>query len=403
MQAFDYEALDKAGKRKRGTIMAPTARAARREIRAQNLVPVQIKDAKILNKAKSGGTNSARVSTKDLTQATRQLAILVRSGTPVSEALQIAANQSPSAPLRTHLLAVRSRVLEGRKLSNALRERPKVFSPLYASLVEAGENSGQLGAVLDRLATDMESAQKVKNKVIGATIYPIVLCIVAIAVIVILMIFVVPKVVAQFESFDQDLPALTQGAIAVSDFIKSFGIFVLLAFIAFGFGFRLALKLPTLRKWNDATLLKLPIIGRLIRNMNAARFARTMSGLLASGIPVMQALAISKNTLGNVILRNAIDTVEEAVRGGGALGLAVQKTGVFPPLMGHMIAAGETSGDISQMFNVTAEYLEGEFDRSTQVLLSLFEPAIIILLGGMVLLIVAAIFMPILKLNTLSF
>ena len=403
MQAFDYEAVDGDGKRRKGTVMAPTARAARREIRAKSLTPIVVKDARNTQTKTSAPKSAGRVKHKYLTQGTRQLAILITSGTPIAEALKITANQSASKDLRTHFLDIRSRVLEGQKMSSAMRSKPKIFNDLYSSLVEAGENSGQLGVILTRLANDMEAAQKVRGKVIGATIYPIVLSVVAICVIVILMVFVVPKVVEQFESFHQELPRLTRAAIKVSDIIKHYGLYMVLGLFIAGITFQYALRVQAFRKWWDKLVLSLPVIGRLIRDLNAARFARTMSGLLSSNVPALQALSIAGNTLGNVILKDAINNVREQVKGGSAVGNSLKSTGVFPPLMGHMISAGESSGDLSEMFDISANYLENEFERSAQIMLSLLEPMIIILLGGMVLLIVAAIFMPILRLNTLSF
>ena len=305
--------------------------------------------------------------------------------------------------MRKSLLDVRTKILEGRRMSEAMAEDKKTYSDLYRSMVAAGENSGQLGMVLNRLAGDLEAAQKVRRKILGATIYPMVLTVVALAVIVILMVKVVPKVVTQFESFNQELPALTRATISFSNWLQSYG------FIT-GVGITIAcvllwqsMKIKSVRRRIDKFVLGLPFIGRLNREMNAARFARTMSGLIDSGVPVLQALGTARNTLKNSIMREASDDVVEQVRGGSSVGAALKKAGVFPPLMVHMIAGGEASGDIGQMFDVSAEYLEGEFDSATTVLLNLLEPLIIVFMGGVVLMIVAAIFLPILRLNTLSF
>ncbi|MBL4869489.1 MAG: type II secretion system F family protein [Robiginitomaculum sp.] len=403
MQAFDYEAVTGTGKTSRGTIMATSARAARRDLRAKGLTPLSMSQSQMRQSAESNKSVTGRVKTKFLTQATRQLAILIRADTPVVDALQVTALQFDGLPMKTSLLGIRSHVLEGRRLSEAMSTDPKNYSKLYRSMVASGENSGQLGAVLERLADDLESAQKTRRKIIGATVYPIVLSFVALAVIIILMVMVVPKVVEQFSGFNQELPKLTLATIALSEWLQKNGIFLALIVTAlFATGYH-SLKIENVRRRFDNLMLKIPFIGRLSRDMNAARFSRTMSGLISSGTPVLQSMLAAKNTIKNLVMREAIEQVIEQVRGGSSVGGALKKTTVFPPLMVHMVASGETSGDLGQMFSISAEYMEGEFDSSTTIVLNLLEPLIIILLGGVVLLIVAAIFLPILRLNTLAY
>ncbi|NNC38116.1 MAG: type II secretion system inner membrane protein GspF [Hyphomonadaceae bacterium] len=403
MEAFDYEAVNKLGKVTRGTVMANSARAARRDLKARELMPLKMNAASAPRKAKQRTESRGRVKQRILTQASRQLAILIKSGTPIAEALKVTALQFEGSPMRKSLLDVRSHILEGRRMSEAMAEEPKTYSELYRSMVSAGENSGQLGMVLDRLAGDLEAAQKVRRKIIGATIYPIVLSIVALAVIVILMVKVVPKVVTQFESFNQELPTLTKATIAFSEWLQSYGLMTGLGIAAVGFVLWQSMKVRNIRRRVDKFVLGLPYIGKLNRDMNAARFARTMSGLIDSGTPVLQAIGAARNTLKNIVLREAMDGVVEQVRGGSSVGAALKKATVFPPLMVHMVAGGEASGDLGHMFAISAEYLESEFDSSTTIVLNLLEPLIIVFMGGVVLLIVAAIFLPILRLNTLSF
>jgi general secretion pathway protein F len=404
MDAFEYEAVDAKGRTKRGTVMASNARAARRELRGRNLTPLNMYIANTGSTAKvKTATTTGKVKLRLLTQATRQLAILIKADTPVSEALSITALQFENMAMRKSFLDVRSQILEGQRFSQALAKQPKTYSGLYTSMVAAGENSGHLGDVLARLATNMEASQKVRRKVLGATIYPMVLSVVALAVIVILMVFVVPKVVQQFESFHQKLPRLTEMTIGFSHWLQQYGLWAFIAIIGAMILARQSLKLENIRYGSDKALLKLPLIGRLNRQMNAARFARTMSGLLASGTPVMSAINVSKNTLKNTVMRKGVEQAIEQVRGGSSLGGALKKTQALPPLMVHMISSGETSGELAHMFEVSADYLEDEFDSTVTIVLNLLEPLIIILLGGVVLLIVAAIFLPILRLNTLSF
>lgn len=403
MEAFDYEAVNKLGKVTRGTVMASSARAARRDLRARELTPLKMDAASTSRKTKEKPESRGRVKQSVLTQASRQLAILIKAETPVSEALKVTAMQFEGSPMRKSLLDVRTQILEGRRMSEAMAEDPKTYTELYRSMVSAGENSGQLGMVLDRLASDLEAAQKVRRKIIGATIYPMVLSVVALAVIVILMVKVVPKVVTQFESFNQELPALTRATIAFSEWLQSYGLITGIGFVAAGVILWQSMKVRNIKRRVDRLVLKLPYIGRLNRDMNAARFARTMSGLIDSGTPALQAIVAARNTLKNIILREAMDAVVEQVRGGSSVGAALKKATVFPPLMVHMIAGGEASGDLGHMFDISAEYLESEFDSSTTIVLNLLEPLIIVFMGGVVLLIVAAIFLPILRLNTMSF
>lgn len=406
MQAFDYEAVNAKGKTKRGTVMATGARAARRDLRAQGLTPINMQAASEALSAKQKqekqGHKSGKVKAKILTQATRQLAILIDSGTPVAEALKVTALQFETSPMRGSLLEVRRQILEGRRMSEAM-SRDKTFTALYCSMVAAGENSGQLGTVLSRLAGDLEAAQKVRRKVVGATIYPIVLSVVALVVITILMVLVVPKVVDQFDSFNQQLPPLTRMVIGISEWMQSYGLWLILAIFITIILLKQVMKLPRFRMMVDKLVLRLPFIGKLNRDMNAARFARTMAGLLDSGTPILTSMETAKNTLKNMVLFAATEQVIEQVRGGSSVGAALKRNPVFPPLMIHMIASGEQGGDLGAMFAIAAEYLESEFDSATTIVLNLLEPAIIVFLGGVVMVIVAAIFLPILRLNTMSF
>lgn len=402
MEAFDYEALTPSGKISRGTVMAKNARAARRDLRARNLTPVEMIAANRKGPQKAQ-TKGRKVRNRHLTQATRQLAILIKAETPVTEALKVTALQFENSPMRKSLLDVRTQILEGHRMSDALAMNRRTYSRLYRSMVAAGENSGQLPMVLDRLAADLEAAQKVRHKVLGATVYPMVLTFVTLAVIIILMFKVVPKVVKQFESFNQELPALTQATISLSQWLQSYGLYLALAIAAAGLGLFRLFKIKDNRRRFDRFVLGIPVIGRLNRYVNAARFARVTSGLLDSGTPVLPSLETARNTLKNIILREAIDEVIGQVRGGRSVGKAMKKTDVFPTLLVHMVSSGEASGDLGLMFSVAAEYLEGEFDNATTIVLNLLGPLIIVFMGGVVLLIVAAIFLPMIQLNTMAF
>ncbi len=399
METFDYAAIDKAGKRQNGSIAATNSREARDLLRGRSLTPIELRAAKTHSKTQF--QFEKKTSHKQLTQATRQLAILIDASTPIEEALKVTALQFERSSMRQILLDIRSSVLEGSRLSTAMSAHAKTFSSLYTAMVASGEKSGRLASVLERLALDLEAAQKIRRKILAATVYPMVLTVVALGVVTILMVAVVPKVVAQFDSFGQDLPLLTKGVIAVSDGLKAYGLMALAIFIASIFGFRQALKKDAFRrKWHQF-LLKLPLVGRLIRDLNAARFARTMAGLIQSGTPSLAAMETSQYTLKNLIMRDAAIKAASYVREGSPMSGALKRTKVFPPLVTQMVAGGETGGDVGLMFSKSADYLEDEFESATSVFMSLLEPLIIILLSIVVLLIIGAIFLPILRLNTL--
>ena len=401
METFDYSAFDREGNRLTGSIPAGNAREARDLLRARSLTPIELKPAR--QKAGSGGSARHKAKHKDLTQATRQLAILIDAATPVEEALKIVAVQFERSPMREILLSARSQVMEGARLSDALRVFPRTFSGLYASMIAAGETSGRLGDVLERLAVDLEAEQKVRRNILAATAYPMVLSVVALIVVVILMIFVVPQVVTQFESFGQELPALTRGVIGLSSWMKAYGLIAAATIGILAFAFWQALKRPGVQlRWHEF-LLRLPMIGRLIRNLNAARFARTMAGLIDSGTPALTAMETARHTLRNRVMRDAVGDAAVKVREGAAVSASLRQTEVFPLLVTQMVAGGEASGDIGKMFGKSADYLESEFEAATNVFLSLLEPLIIILMSLVVLLIIGAIFLPILRLNTLAF
>ncbi len=408
MDAFDYSAIDSGGVKRSGTLMASSAREARDLLRARALTPLDlnrsrkkaIKTGEISNSKSFGG---GKIKHAELTRATRQLAILIDAATPVEDALRVTALQFEKSQMKGVLLSIRSQVVEGATLSQALRSQPDAFSDLYVAMVTSGEASGRLPEVLLRLADDLEAAQAIRRKIAGATAYPMVLSAVALIVIVVLMIFVVPKVVEQFDTFGQELPPLTRATIWLSEFLQSYGLILFALFIMIPIAFRYALKNKAMRRRWDGIKLRLPILGRLNRDVNAARFSRTMAGLVSAGTPALAAMDTAQHTLKNTVMRDAVGGAVERVRSGAPMSAALKETGVFPPLVTQMVMGGEASGDMGKMFAKSADYLEDEFNAQTTVFLTLLEPAIIILLAGVVLLVVAAIFLPILQLNTLAY
>lgn len=406
MQAFDYIALDQAGKRQTGTLMAATAREGRDMLRTRALMPVELapsRQRKSKTEDRFSGGRLGRVKHKDLTQATRQMAVLINAATPVEDALRVSASQFERSSMQGVLLSVRAQVMEGLRLSDALRSQPKVFDPLYVAMVASGETAGRLGAVLERLADDLEAARAIRGKIMAATVYPVLLSLFAIIVVIALMIFLVPQVVEQFTAFGQDLPVLTRFIIGLSEGVKSYGLYVLGAIIFVYIALRFALTRPPFRyKW-DGMKLRLPMLGKLMRDINAARFSRTMAGLISAGTPALTAMETARHTLRNVVMREGVSGAIERVRGGAPISTALRETELFPLLVTQMVYGGEASGDAGKMFGKAADYLEDDFNRNSDVFLSLLGPMIIVLLGGVVLMIVIAIFLPILQLNKLAF
>lgn len=401
METFDYTAIDKLGKRLSGSISASSAREARDQLRGRALTLTDLKAAK--QKGTSRLTYERTISHKDLTQASRQLAILIDAATPIEESLKVVALQFDKSPMRQVLLETRARVLEGARLSEAMSAHPKTFDKLFTAMIASGETSGRLAPVMERLARDLEAAQKIRRKILAATVYPMVLSVVALAVVIILMVLVVPKVVAQFDTFGQELPLLTRAVMAASQWLQDYGLIAAIGIAITLLAVSQALRNPQIKTRWHSLKLRLPFIGKLTRNLNAARFARTIAGLMEAGTPSLTAMETARHTLKNNVMRGAVDDAAARVREGMTMSAALKKTNVFPPLVTQMVSGGEASGNVGAMFSKSADYLEGEFESVTSIFLSLLEPLIIIFLSLIVLLIIGAIFIPILRLNTLAF
>ena len=317
----------------------------------------------------------------ELTRATRQLAILIDAATPVEDALRVTALQFEKSPMRAVLLSIRAQVMEGATLSAALRSQPQAFSPLYVAMVAAGETAGRLPEVLLRLADDLEAAQVIRRKIMGATAYPAVLLAVALIVITVLMIFVVPKVVEQFDGRGQELPLLTRIMIASSDFIIHQGWMVLVAVFAGIWAWRHCLKKPAFRLRVHAGMLKLPILGNLITNLETARLLNTLSIMVTSGSPLLDALRISQETLNNRVIRNAVSEATDRVREGQLLSKTLNDSGVFPPISVYMIANGEHSGELGTALEHAARQQENLLTGMINITTKLLEPLLIIVFG----------------------
>lgn len=401
MATFDYVALDLAGRTRRGLIRAVDEAAALGQLERRRLAPVKI--APVAAKPATGVALSlgAGLGAKDRSMFTRQLATLTTVST-LEEALRTIALQADKARLKQVISEVHTAVLEGYRLSDALGRPAKAFPPLYRAMVAAGESSGALPTILDRLADLLEQQQQVRAKITTALVYPIVLAAVACLVVAALMIFVIPKVVEQFDSMGQTLPLLTRIIIGLSTGLQNFGWLIALCLVAGGVAFARGLRHPGFKLRIDRALLRAPLLGRLIRDVHAARLARTLATMIASGLPMLEGLILTAGTVRNAVLRQAMDDMIAAIREGGALSVAMRRADVFPPVLIYMTASGESSGRVETMLSRAADYLEREFDTFTATLLSLLEPAIIVLLGGVVATIVLSILLPILQINTLA-
>jgi len=403
MGAFEYEALDTAGRRRKGVISADTARLARRALKRKRLVPVRLEAAEMRSESGGGpGLRRDRVRPRETALITRQLATLLSAGAPVEEAVQTLAFQSERAAVRRTLLGLRSGVMEGRRLSESLAAYPQAFPPLYRAMVAAAEGTGALDRVLERLADYLERNQAMRGKIANALVYPAALAVTAAGVVAALMVFVVPKVVEQFAAMDQSLPGLTQAVIAVSAFLANAWPLLLVALAAAIAGTVAALRRESGRRKMERLALRLPVAGRLLRAVNAARMARTLSVLVGAGVPVVEGLNAAQATMRSVLLREALATVAGQVREGSSLAGALKRCEAFPPLVVYMAAVGERSGRLGEMLEKAADHLEADFESATQTAVALLEPAIIVAMGAIVGLIVLAILLPILQLNTMT-
>jgi len=399
MPAFEYTALDKNGRTCKGVLEGDTARQIRQKLRDSGLMPLAMEE--VVQKSAKRQRTWVRVSAVELALLTRQLATLVRAGSTLEESLQAVSQQTEKQRLKSLLLAVRSRVLEGHSLAEALNNFPNVFNELYRATVSAGEQSGHLDLVLERLAEYTENRQMLRQKTLLALFYPALLTAVALLVVLGLLTYVVPQVVQVFENINQELPFLTKALISLSHFLQHWGIVLFLIMIILILGLRYLLRFDKFLLIFHRILLHLPLISRLERGSNVARFTRTLSILTESGVPVLEALRITTQVVSNRPMRYAIEKASDKVREGSSLHQALIESGLFPPIMVHLIASGETSGNLEKMLERSAITQEQELEALISVLLGLFEPLLILLMGGIVLTIVLAILMPIFDLNQL--
>ncbi|MGH8446428.1 MAG: type II secretion system inner membrane protein GspF [Solimonas sp.] len=403
MAAYEYSALDAQGRQKKGLIEGDTPRHARQLLRDRGLTPLDVVQ---VSESRASGGNSlfsggGAINSAELALFTRQLAILVRSGLPLDEALTAVSEQSESKRVKRVALGVRAGVIEGNALAHSLNQFPNAFPPLFRATVEAGEQSGKLDYILERLADYVERRQVLKSRVSLALIYPVILTVVAIGVVVALLTYVVPQVVGVFDSIGAQLPILTRMLIAVSNFLREWGIYLLILMGAGAFVFTRMMRALPFRRRVHGFMLRLPLIGRLTRGANTGRFTRTLGILFGSGVPILDAMRIGTQVVSNLPMREAIDDAAAKVREGATLSRSLAASKLFPPITVHLIASGESSGRLDEMLDRSAENQEREVEMLVQTTVSIFEPVLIVVMGGIVLLIVLAILVPIFDLNQL--
>jgi general secretion pathway protein F len=403
MGAFEYTAVDASGRERKGVLEGDTARQVRQLLREQSLLPVSVHEVARREHKRRRATFSFRrgISPADMSLMTRQLATLVHSGLPLEEALQAVAEQTEKPRIKSIVLGVRAKVMEGHALADGLAEFPAVFPDLYRATVAAGEQSGHLDTVLERLADYTESREQLRNRTLGALLYPIVLFVVCAAIVFMLLTYVVPKIVTQFEHSKATLPLLTRILIAWSDFMRDWGWLVFLIIIGAVVGFMRWLRDPAARHRFHAFLLRLPLLGKVVRGTNTARFARTLATLTSSAVPVLEALRISGEVVTNLPMRNAVQEAATRVREGAPIGRSLAASKLFPPMMIHLISSGETSGELEVMLDRAATNQEREMDAILTAVVGLLGPLMIVFMGGFVLLIVLAMLLPIFQLDQL--
>jgi len=403
MGAFEYTALDTAGKERKGILEGDTPRHIRQLLREQQLLPVTVAEVaqREAKRQRSSFVLARRVSSADLALFTRQLATLVRAGLPLEESLLAVSQQTEKPRVQSIVLGVRARVMEGHTLASGFAEFPRVFPEIYRATVAAGEQSGHLDNVLERLADYTEGRDQLRQKVLTALLYPIVLTVICFAIVSALLVYVVPQVVSVFEASKAKLPVATRVLIATSGFLRSYGVYLLIAAIVAVVLFRRWLRNPAARRRFHRFQLRLPLAGKLVRGFNTARFTRTFSILSASAVPVLEALRIAGEVVTNLPMRDAVGDAAARVREGAPIGRSLAASRLFPPMTIHLISSGESSGELENMLERAAISQERELDGLLGALVGLLGPLLIVVMGLFVMGIVFAMLMPIFEINTL--
>lgn len=403
MAAFAYKAIDKSGRNKNGVMEGDNARQVRQQLREQSLMPLEVEQVADKERRSQSGLSlfKPRISPSDLALLTRQLATLVEASLPIEEALLAVAEQCEKPRQKNMMMAVRSKVVEGHGLADSMAEFPYVFDTLYRAMVAAGEKSGHLDTVLNRLADYTEKRQQTRSQITQAAIYPMLMMFFAMAIVILLLTVVVPKIVGQFDHMGQDLPTITKVMIAISDWLRDYGLFLGLVIALSIVVMNRVLMQPAMKLRYHRFILTMPLIGKVSRGLNTARFARTLSILTSSAVPLLESMKISSDVLENLHIKGTINEAAINVKEGSSLRASLDNTKMFPPMMMHMIASGERSGELQQMLGRAADNQDREFEALVGVSLKVFEPVLIVTMAAVVLFIVMAILQPILALNNM--
>lgn len=404
MALFYYQALQRDGQKHKGMIEADSARHARQLLRSRDLAPLKLEERHAAQNTATFTRRSLwqrRISSNDLALFTRQLATLIQAAMPLEECLRAVGEQCEKLALKSLALALRSRIQQGHTLSASLQEHPQVFDSLFCAMVASGEKSSRLDQVLNRLADYTEQRQRMKNRLLQASLYPLILVLVAVAVVSILLAVVVPTVIAQFAHLGGALPLSTRLLIAISDTLQTSGLPALAGVLLLAMAAKRALRNVHLRLRWHRFILRLPVIGRVSRGLNTARFARTLSILTASSVPLLDSLHTAARVSTNRYVEQQLLLAADRIREGSSLRAALAESGLFPPMMLYMIASGERSGELDTMLTQAAENQDKEFDMQVGLAIGVFEPALIVTMAGVVLFIVVAILQPMLQLNNM--
>jgi len=405
--AYEFEALDQTGRSKKGIVEGDSARQVRQILRDRSLAPLRVDLTSAANQRNINKTGASfdffgsRLSVSERALVTRQLATLIAAGLSVEESLLAVSKQTESPRTQLMLVTVRAKVMEGYSFARSLQEYPKAFPELYRATVEAGESAGHLEQVLNQLADFSEAQYESGLRIQQAMIYPVILLILTVAILGGLLGYVVPDIVEVFADTGQALPALTQMIIGASDFVMSYGIFVVVLVILAVMGFKRMLGVAAFRLKFDQKMLHLPVFAKMARGRNTAQFASTLSILSSSGVPLVEAMQISSGVVSNTWLRLQVKEATVKVREGSSLQSALEQSGYFPPMMLYMIASGESSGELDQMLSRVAKHMQQDVEVLLATLLSLIGPLMLVLMGGAVFTIVMAILLPIINLNQL--
>lgn len=401
MGAFEYSAVDSTGKLHKGVKSGDSPRQVRQSLREQGLMPVTVEDVTGEDSRRSSANWRKKPRTGSLALVMRQLATMVKSGAVLGEALNVVSEQTDQVWAKKVFVGIRARVQEGKSLAAAMAEYPEVFPDLYRATIEAGEHTGRLDLVLERLADYTEFRQHLQQKITLALAYPLLLTVVAVLVVIGLLGYVVPQIVTVFTNVKQELPILTRVIIGLSVFVREWGLVLLLLLIGGIVVTRLLLRNPGLKIKAHGQLMTMPVVGRFLRGLEVARFARTYSILVASGVSALDGLKIAAGVVSNLALKKAIENAAGGVREGKSISKSLAMTKAFPPMVIYLIASGEASADLGQMLDQAARSQEKEVEVMTGLATAVFEPLLILLMGGLVLMIVLAILLPVFELNQL--